>query len=77
MKRQADRERRKVEIWKVGDKIILSTKDLVFKKQPAKKLVDQYIGPYIIDKFYQCNQIIVAHFNKDLFGSKHQLSSVI
>ena len=29
---------------------MLSTKDLVFKKRLAKKLVDQYIDPYIIDK---------------------------
>ena len=27
---------------------MLSTKDLVFKKQLARKLVDQYIGPYKI-----------------------------
>ena len=37
MKRQADRERRKAENWKVGDKVLLSTKDLVFKERPAKK----------------------------------------
>jgi len=23
-------------------------KDLVFKERPAKKLVDQYVGPYLI-----------------------------
>ncbi len=32
MKRQVDRERKEVEIQKVGDKVILSTKDLVFKE---------------------------------------------
>ena len=37
MKRQADRERREAENRKVGDKVLLSTKDLVFKKRPAKK----------------------------------------
>jgi len=40
MKRQADRERKEVEEWKVGDKVMLSIKDLVFKERPAKKLVD-------------------------------------
>jgi len=40
MKRQADRERRKAKEWKVGDKVMLSIKDLVFKERPAKKLVD-------------------------------------
>ena len=32
MKRQVDRERKEVEIQKVGDKVILSIKDLVFKE---------------------------------------------
>ena len=40
MKRQADREKREAEVWKVGDRVILNTKDLVFKERMAKKLVD-------------------------------------
>ena len=32
MKKQADRGRKEAEVWKVGDKVMLSTKDLVFKK---------------------------------------------
>ena len=40
MNQQADRERKEIEEWKKGDNIILSIKDLVFKEQPAKKLVD-------------------------------------
>jgi len=40
MKQQADRERKEVEEWKKGDKVILSMKDLVFKERPVKKLVD-------------------------------------
>jgi len=32
MKQQADRERKEVEEWKKRDKMMLSTKDLVFKK---------------------------------------------
>ena len=50
MKRQANRERKKVEVWRVGDKVILSTKDLVFKEWPVKKLVDWYVSSYIIDE---------------------------
>ena len=57
MKRQVDRERKEAEVWKVGDKVILSTKDLVFKEQPARKLVDQYVGPYIIDKVLSTNAV--------------------
>ena len=37
--------------------MILSTKYLVFKEWPAKKLVDQYIGLYIIDKVVFTNAV--------------------
>ena len=40
MKRQADRRIKEAEEWKVGDRVMLSTKYLVFKKKPVKKLVD-------------------------------------
>ena len=36
---------------------MLSTKDLVFKKRPAKELVDQYIGSYIINKIVSTNTV--------------------
>ena len=39
MKQQADSERKETKAWKVGDKVMLSMKDLVFKKLPVKKLV--------------------------------------
>ena len=39
MKRQADRGRKETEDWK-GDRVLLSTKDLVFKERPVKRLVD-------------------------------------
>ena len=57
MKRQANRRRKEAEVWKVGDRVMLSTKDLVFKKRPVKKLVDQYVGPYIIDKVVSINAV--------------------
>ena len=39
MKRQADREQRKVEKWKKKDKVMLSTKNLVFKERLVKNLI--------------------------------------
>jgi len=36
---------------------MLSTKDLMFKKQLAKKLVDWYVGPYTIDKVVSTNAV--------------------
>jgi len=57
MKRQADRGRKEIEDWKKGDKVILSTKNLVFKERLAKKLVDQYVGPYTIEKVVSTNVV--------------------
>jgi len=37
--------------------VILSTKDLMFKERLAKKLVDQYIGLYIIEEVVSTNAI--------------------
>ena len=36
---------------------MLSMKDLIFKEQPAKKLVDQYIGLYIINEVVSTNVV--------------------
>jgi len=41
----------------VGDKVMLSTKDLVFKERLVKKLVDQFISPYTIDEVIFTNVI--------------------
>jgi len=40
IKRQADKKRKKTEEWEKGDKVMLSTKDLVFKERPVRKLVE-------------------------------------
>jgi len=40
IKWQVDKRKRKVEEWKNKNKVMLSTKDLVFKKRLVKKLVD-------------------------------------
>ena len=29
---------------------MLSSKDLVFKERPVKKLIEQYVGPYIVEE---------------------------
>ena len=57
MKRQVDKGRRETENWKKGDRVLLSTKDLVFKERPAKKLVDRYVGPYTIEKVVSTNAV--------------------
>ena len=57
IKKQADRERKKTEEWKKEDRVMLSTKDLVFKEQPVRKLVERYVGPYEIEKVMSMNTI--------------------
>jgi len=57
MKRQVNRGKKEAEEWKVGNRVMLSTKDLVFKERLAKKLVDRYVGPYIIDEVLSTNVV--------------------
>ena len=57
IKRQADWGRREMENWKRGDRVMLSTKDLVFKERLVRKLVDQYIGPYAIKEVISTNTV--------------------
>ena len=40
MKRQANKKRKETKDWKKGDRVMLSTEDLVFKERPARKLVN-------------------------------------
>ena len=46
-----------MEVWKVENKVMLSMEDLVFKEKLAKKLVDHYIGLYIIDEIVSTNVV--------------------
>ena len=57
MKRQANRGRKETKNWKKGDRVMLSTKDLVFKERPVRKLVDQYVGPYTIEDVVSTNAV--------------------
>jgi len=57
IKRYADQSRKETEDWKKGDRVLLSTKDLVFKKRPAKKLMERYVGPYVIEEVVLSNAV--------------------
>jgi len=57
MKRYADRERKETEVWKKGNRVLLSTKDLVFKERPTKKLMERYVGPYVIEEVVSSNTV--------------------
>jgi len=59
MKRYADRGRKETEEWKKGDRVLLSTKDLVFKERPSKKLMERYVGLYAIEEVVSLNAVIL------------------
>jgi len=57
IKRYVDRSRKKTEKWEKGDRVLLSTKDLVFKERPARKLMERYIGLNAIEEIVSSNAV--------------------
>ena len=74
MKQQADKEWKEAEKQNKGDKVILSTKNLVLKKRPAKKLTEWYIELYIIEKIISSN---VVKLRLLLTIRSHNISRVV
>ena len=78
MKRQADRERKKTEDWKKRDRVLLSTKDLVFKE--TSKEISGLICRAIYHRggdIHQCGQIMTANCNENPSGCECQSDSTI
>ena len=57
MKRYVDRSRRETKKWKRGDRMLLSTKDLVFKERPIRKLTERYVGLYEVEEVVSSNAV--------------------
>jgi len=57
MKRYANRGRKETEKWEKGDRVLLSTKDLVFKERPTKKLMEKYVRLYVIEEVVLLNAV--------------------
>jgi len=57
MKRYVDSGRKETEKWEKGDRVLLNTKDLVFKKRPSKKLMERYVGLYVIEEVVSSNVV--------------------
>ena len=59
MKRQADRSRKETEEYRVGDKVLISTKDFLMElmKRVTKKLTEKFIGPYVVKKIVSENAV--------------------
>jgi len=57
MKRQVDKGKREAENWKVGYRVMLSMKDLVFEERPAKTLIERYVRLYEVEEAVSKNAV--------------------
>jgi len=59
MKKYVDRKRGEVDKYKVGDLVMLSTKDLKYQivRRRTEKLIERFIGPYRIKKIVLSNAV--------------------
>jgi len=59
MKKYADKKRSDVEEYKVGDLVMLSTKDLKYQMvgRRTEKLTERFVGPYKIKKIVSTNAV--------------------
>jgi len=59
MKKYVDRKRAKVNEYKVGDLVMLSTKDLKYQmtERRTEKLTERFVGPYKIKKIISSNAV--------------------
>jgi len=59
MKKYADRRRAEVDEYKVGDLVMLSTKDLKYQivRRRTEKLTERFVGPYKIQKIVSLNTV--------------------
>jgi len=59
MKRQADKSRKEMEEYRIGDKILISIKDFLMEliKRAMKKLTEKLIGPYVVKKIVSENAV--------------------
>ena len=59
IKKYADKKKTEVNKYKVGDLMILSTKDLKYQmiKRRTEKLTERFVGPYKIKKIVLINAV--------------------
>jgi len=59
MKKYADKKRSDIEEYKVGDLVMLSTKDLKYQmvRRRTEKLTERFVGPYKIKEIVSSNTV--------------------
>jgi len=59
MKKYANRKRAEIDNYKLGDLVMLSTKDLKYQmvRRRTEKLTERFVGPYKIKKIVSLNAV--------------------
>jgi len=59
MKKQVDRNRKEAKKYRVGDKVLITTKDFLMElmKRAMKKLTEKFIVPYVVRKIVSENAV--------------------
>jgi len=59
MKKYVDKKRAEVDEYKVGDLVMLSTKDLKYQivRRRTEKLTERFVGPYKVKKIVSSNAV--------------------
>ena len=59
IKKQVDKNRKEAEKYRVGDKVLISMKDFLMElmKRAKKKLIEKFIGPYMVKKIVLENTV--------------------
>ena len=59
MKKQVDRNKKEADEYRVGDRVLISTKDFSMElmKRATKKLTEKFIGPYVVKKIVLENAV--------------------
>ena len=62
MKKYTDRRREEVNEYKVGDLVMLSTKDLKYQMvgRRMEKLIERFVGPYKVKKIILVNVLSIG-----------------
>ena len=50
--------------------MLLSTKDLIFREQPVRKLTKRFVESYTIKEVLSTDTIEIVNTNEDLFSCK-------
>ena len=76
-KKYIDRNKKEIVEYKVGDKVLLSTKDLTqqMRNKEIKKLIEKFVRPYKENYIRKCGGVVVTSIDENLPSSKCEQDS--